>query len=40
MTRARFTALDFSLYAAVVFAWGFSWIASITRSAKCRRKFR
>lgn len=25
--RARFTALDFGLYAGVVFAWGFSWIA-------------
>lgn len=27
MSRARFTALDFGLYAAVVCAWGFSWIA-------------
>jgi drug/metabolite transporter (DMT)-like permease len=26
-TRGRFTAFDFGLYAAVVFAWGFSWIA-------------
>src|SRR5204862_4403448 len=25
--RARFTALDFGLYAGIVFAWGFSWIA-------------
>jgi drug/metabolite transporter (DMT)-like permease len=25
--RPRFTALDFGLYAAIVFAWGFSWIA-------------
>lgn len=25
--RSRFTALDFGLYAGIVFAWGFSWIA-------------
>ncbi len=25
--RVRFTAFDFGLYAAIVFAWGFSWIA-------------
>lgn len=27
MPRSRFTALDFALYAGIVFAWGFSWIA-------------
>lgn len=27
MPRARLTSLDFILYAGVVFAWGFSWIA-------------
>lgn len=27
MPRASFTALDFALYAGIVFAWGFSWIA-------------
>jgi drug/metabolite transporter (DMT)-like permease len=27
MPRARFAPLDFGLYAAVIFAWGFSWIA-------------
>ena len=26
-SRARFTPLDFTLYAAVIVAWGFSWIA-------------
>jgi drug/metabolite transporter (DMT)-like permease len=27
MPRPRFTPLDLILYAAVIFAWGFSWIA-------------
>ena len=27
MPRTRFTAFDFALYAGVIFAWGFSWIA-------------
>jgi drug/metabolite transporter (DMT)-like permease len=27
IARTRFTALDFGLYAGIVFAWGFSWIA-------------
>jgi drug/metabolite transporter (DMT)-like permease len=27
MARTRFTAFDFGLYAGIVFAWGFSWIA-------------
>ena len=27
MSRARFAPLDFALYAVVIFAWGFSWIA-------------
>jgi drug/metabolite transporter (DMT)-like permease len=27
MLRTRFTPLDFALYAAVIVAWGFSWIA-------------